>query len=85
MTSSTVDLATRTATSVDVERVFSEGRLILSHVRNGLLVQSTHALMCLGTWSKMGLVKDKDLIEAGKLPDVDGDESELDSDWDDIQ
>ena len=42
-------------------------------------------LMCLGAWSKMGLVKDKDLIEAGKLPDVDGDESELDSDWDDIQ
>ena len=85
MTSSTVDLATRTATSVDVERVFSKGRLVLSHVRNGLSVQSTRALMCLGAWSKMGLVKDKDLIEAGKLPDVDGDESELDSDWDDIQ
>ena len=85
MTSSTVDLATRTATSVNVERVFSKGRLVLSHVRNGLLVQSMRALMCLGAWSKMGLVKDKDLIEAGKLPDVDGDESELDSDWDDIQ
>ena len=29
------------ATSVDVERVFSKGRLVLSHVRNGLSVQST--------------------------------------------
>jgi hypothetical protein len=76
MTSPIVDLATPTATSVDVERVFSKGRLVLSHVRNGLSVQSTRALMCLGTWSKMGLVKDKDLIEAGRLPDVDGDEAD---------
>ena len=48
-----------TATSVDVERVFSKGRLILSHVRNGLSVQSTRALMCIGAWSRMGLVKDR--------------------------
>ena len=80
----TVDLTTPTATSVDVKRVFSKGRLVLSHVRNGLSVQSTRALLCLGAWSKLGLVKDKDLMEAGRLPDIDGDEAELDSDWDNI-
>ncbi|KAJ7933627.1 hypothetical protein B0H13DRAFT_1592206, partial [Mycena leptocephala] len=35
------------ATSVDVERVFSRGRLLLSHVWNRLSAQSTRALMCL--------------------------------------
>ena len=79
-----LDLTTSTATSVDVERVFSKGRLVLSHVRNGLSVQSTRASMCLGAWSRMGLVKDKDLLEAAKLPDVEGSEDELDSDWDDV-
>lgn len=67
-----------------MERVFSKGRLVLSHVRNGLSVQSTRALMCLGAWSKMGLVKDKDVMEAARLPDVKGSEAELDSGWDDI-
>jgi len=67
-----------------VERVFSQGRLVLSHVRNGLSVQSTRALMCLGAWSRMGLVKDKDVMEAARLPDVNGSEDELGSDWDDV-
>ena len=67
-----------------MERVFSKGRLVLSHVRNGLLVQSTHALMCLGAWSKMGLVKNKDVMEAVRLPDVKGSEAELDNGWDDV-
>lgn len=73
---------TTTATSVDVERVFSKGRLVLSHVRNGLSVQSTRASMCLGAWSKMGLVKDEDIMEAARLPEVKGSEPELDSNWD---
>lgn len=67
-----------------MERVFSQGRLVLSHVRNGLSVQSTRALMCLGAWSRMGLVKDKDVMEAARLPDVNGSEDELGSDWDDV-
>jgi hypothetical protein len=79
-----LDLTNPIATSVDVERVFSKGRLVLSHVRNGLSVQSTRALMCLGAWSRMDLVKDKDVMEAARLPDVDGSEPELDSDWDEI-
>ncbi|KIJ91128.1 hypothetical protein K443DRAFT_38242, partial [Laccaria amethystina LaAM-08-1] len=49
------------ATSVDVERTFSQGRLLLSHICNRLCVQSTWALLHLGIWSKMGYVKDKDV------------------------
>ncbi len=79
-----LDLITCTATSVDVERVFSKGRLVLSHVRNGLSVQSTRALLCLGAWSRMGFVKDKDVMLAARLPEVEGCEVELDSHWDRI-
>lgn len=73
------------ATSVDVERVFSKGRLVLSHVRNRLSVQSTRALMCLGNWSKLGLVIDKDVLQVAKLPDVpEGVEEKLDVGWDSV-
>ena len=71
-----------TATSVDVEWVFSKGRLVLSHVRSRLSVQSTRALLCLGAWSRLGLVKDKDILQAAKLPEIDGCEAELEEDWD---
>ena len=71
-----------TATSVDVERTFSQGRLLLSHVRGRLSVQSTRALLCLGGWSKMGLVKDDDVKAVARLPEVDGEEEELALDWD---
>lgn len=72
------------ATSVNVERVFSKGRILLSHLRSRLSVQSTRALMCLGEWSSMGFVKDSDIIAAAALPEVDGEEEELGQDWDAI-
>ena len=72
------------ATSVNVERVFSKGRILLSHLRSRLSVQSTHALMCLGEWSLMGFVRDSDIIAAAALPEVDGEEEELGQDWDAI-
>lgn len=73
------------ATSVDVERVFSKGRLILSHVRNRLSVDTTRALMCLGNWSKQGLVSDDVMKAASKLPDVKEDEElEEDDYFDDV-
>ena len=40
--------------------------------------------MCLGAWSRIGLVKDEDVMEAARLPEVDGVEVELDRDWDKI-
>lgn len=56
--------------SVDVERVFSKGRLILSHICNRLSVETTRALMCLGNWSKQGHIPDNVMKAASKLLDV---------------
>lgn len=58
------------ATSVDIERLFSRGRLILSHVRSRLSSQSTRALLCLGAWSRLGYVNAEDAVSVSKLPDV---------------
>jgi len=70
------------ATSTDVERVFSKGRLILLHIHNRLSVASTHMLMCLGAWSKLGFMCDADIRAAAILPDVIGEEEELELGWD---
>jgi len=72
------------ATSVHVERTFSQGRLLLSHVRSHLSIQSTCALLCVGIWSLLGFVKDNDVRAAAVLPVVDGQEEELAEDWDSI-
>ena len=71
------------ATSIDVERLFSCGRLLLSHVRSRLSAQSTRALLCLGTWSTLGLVKDSDVKKVTKLEDVEGKDTLADG-WDKI-
>jgi hypothetical protein len=67
-----------------VERVFSKGRILLSHVRNGLSVQSTRALICLGNWSLLGYVHDKDVLAVTVLPALRGAEEELHDGWDAI-
>ena len=66
--------------------MFSKGRILLSHVRNRLSVESTQALMCLGAWSLMGYVKDSDVKSVTVLPDVNEDEEEepLAENWDSI-
>ena len=58
-------LNTILATSVHVERVFSQGRILLSHIHSCLSVQSMRALMCLGVWSLMGYVMDSDIVKLG--------------------
>ena len=58
------------ATSVDVERVFSKGHLILSHVRNRLSVESTRVVMCLNNWTTAGLVSQDDIEDAACLPEI---------------
>ena len=70
--------------SVDMEHVFSRGRLLLSHIRNGLSIQSTCASMCLSAWSRTGFVKDDNVMEVVRLPEVNGSLAELDRDWDKI-
>jgi hypothetical protein len=72
------------ATSVDVEHVFSKGRLVLSHVRNRLSAQTTRALLCLGAWSLLGYVLRNDVLSVTCLPDLEeGEEEEmLGENWD---
>jgi hypothetical protein len=40
--------------------------------------------MCVGSWSLLGFVKDRDVRAATALPEVEGDEEEPDSKWDAI-
>ena len=49
-------------TSVAVERLFSKGRILISHLRNGLSAASIHALLCLNNWSVLGFIKDEDIL-----------------------
>ncbi|KIP01061.1 hypothetical protein PHLGIDRAFT_38406, partial [Phlebiopsis gigantea 11061_1 CR5-6] len=41
------------ATAVDVERFFSRGRILLSHIRNRLSATSTRALLLVGAWTRL--------------------------------
>jgi hypothetical protein len=41
-------------------------------------------LMCVGAWSLMGFVKDSNIRAVVALPEVDGEEEELEDDWDAI-
>ncbi|KAG1758938.1 hypothetical protein EDD22DRAFT_783244, partial [Suillus occidentalis] len=52
----------------------TSGHLILSHVYSCLNVQSTCALLCLGYWSQLGLVKNEDVLAISNLGDVVDDE-----------
>ena len=61
------------ATSVDVECLFSRGCIILSHVCNRLSSQSVRVLLCLGSWSSMGLIKDVDVKKVVVMDDVNRD------------
>jgi hypothetical protein len=71
---------------VDVEHVFSQGRIVLSHLRSRLSVQSTRALMCLGVWSWLGYVKDIDIRAVVILPEASTDTkaAEIAVGWDAI-
>jgi hypothetical protein len=71
------------ATSVDVECVFSRGRLLLSHVRSRLAAQSTCSLLCVGNWSLCGFIKDSDVEVAAMMHNIYEDE-ELEEGWDTI-
>jgi len=66
-------------------QILSQGQLLLLHVHSQLLVQSTWALLCLCSWSKMSLVKDKDVMAVTVMADVDGEEEEFEDGWDAIQ
>jgi hypothetical protein len=51
-----------------------------------MTAQTTHAILCLGNWSRLGLVKSDDVRAAAALPDVEGMDSdyEMEEGWDRI-
>ena len=61
-----------TATSVDVERLFSRGQFLLNYTRSQLSVLSTRSLLCLGSWSLLDLVRTEDVKAVMKLNEVEG-------------
>ncbi|KIM61213.1 hypothetical protein SCLCIDRAFT_122590, partial [Scleroderma citrinum Foug A] len=64
----------------------SHGRLLLSHVHSCLSPQSICALICLDAWSKLGLVKNSDVLKVSAMPDIPGDgEMVLEDEWDAIE
>ena len=65
------------ASSVEVERVFSRGRLLLTHTRNALSPESMHAVMCLGQWSLLDMIDEEDLKKVSHLPEVEGEDSDV--------
>jgi hypothetical protein len=52
------------ASSTAVERVFSQGRHLLSFSRNGLSPSSIRAFLCFGSWARCGLIIFDDVLAA---------------------
>lgn len=50
------------ASSVAVERTFSRGRILISHLRNRLQAETIRALMCFGDWSREDYISNEELI-----------------------
>ncbi|GBE88185.1 hypothetical protein SCP_1204160 [Sparassis crispa] len=75
---------TISATSVDVERLFSKGRLLLPHICNGLSAQSIRALLCLGEWSRLGFVQVADILAVTLGLEGKGEDDGLFDGWDAI-
>ena len=70
-----------TATSVDVERLFSKGCILLPHLCNCLSAQLTHALLCLGSWSQLGFVKNEDIKKVVRSNAEDEESADEDIYW----
>ena len=62
------------ATAVDCECVFSRSRILLSHVRNRMAVETIRALMCVGEWSRKGYIKTKDIKAVTMLSEPEGED-----------
>ena len=76
------DEATQQAAKRQKEKHVHTKTFLLSHVCNRLMVDSTLALLCLGTWSKLGYVNKEDLLAAAMLPEVKEGEEDLPDDFD---
>jgi hypothetical protein len=38
--------------------------------------------MCLGAWSRLGYVKDTDVMAVAMMPEMEGEENDLEAGWD---
>ncbi|KZV90151.1 HAT dimerization, partial [Exidia glandulosa HHB12029] len=56
-----IDYCSAPASTIDVERLFSTGRILLGHLRNRLSADSVRATLCLKSWW------DEDMIDDNKL------------------
>ena len=59
-----------TATSIDVEWLFSGGYLIVTHTHSLLSAQTTCVLLYLGAWSIFNLVKTEDMFAMAVFKDL---------------
>jgi len=51
-----------------------------------LVSTETHAILCLGSWSLLGLVRDEDIMKVAIMKDVEGDvEEEFEYGWNSIK
>lgn len=62
------------ASSVSVERGFSRGRILISHLRNRLRSGTVRALMCFGDWSREDFMTNEELVAFLTELDVDNDD-----------
>ena len=54
-------------------------------MRSHLSPQPVRALLCLGAWSELNLVKSADVLKVGAMPDIpEHEETVLDDGWDHI-
>ena len=67
-----------------MERLFSRGCLAVMHTRSHLSAQTTRAILCLGAWSLLNLIKMEDVMAVAALGDVKGNEEAMDDGWDSI-
>ena len=72
------------ASSVGVERSFSRGRILISHLRNRLRAETIRALMCFSDWSREDLFSNEELINFLLAEVNDGDDDEIELVDDDI-
>ena len=54
------------------------------HTRSRLSAQTTRAILCLGAWSLLNLIKTEDVMAVAALGDVKGNEEAMNDGWDSI-
>lgn len=68
------------ASSVNVERTFSRGRILIPHLRNRLRGETIRALMCFGDWSRQDLFSNQELVDY-LVSDSSNDDEDESMDW----